>query len=340
MGNSLKAYLGDMMKTGKLTESVLKRSVLKQLHTKRPEIIKGASAGENCAVIALDADEVMVLATDPITATTKDIGRMGVIVTLNDIACTGAEPVGVLISLLLPTSINEEQLRDITKDIDAICKKANVQVVGGHTEVTRAVKEPLITVTGVGKAKKNCIISSRGAEPGMDILVTNWVGLEGTSILAKEKEDELRTRFAQPFLNRAKAFDTYLPVWKEAAVATMSGVVAMHNISEGGIFAALWEMAESSGVGLEIDIRKIPIRQETVEICEFFDLNPYKLLGNGSIIMAAKDGNAMVRAIEKEGGMATVVGKATAGNDRVLIQEEERRYLETPQTDEIHKVIK
>lgn len=328
------------MKAGKLSESVLKRSVLKQLHTKRPEVLKGPSSGENCAIIALEQDEVLVLATDPITATITEIGRLGVIVTLNDIVCTGATPVGVLVSLLLPTSINEEQLRDIMKDINAICEQAEIQVLGGHTEVTRAVKEPLITVTGVGKQKRDAVICSSSVEPGMDIIVTKWIGLEGTCILAKEKEEALKSRFSQPFLDRAKEFDQYLPIWSEAAVATMSGAAAMHNVSEGGIFAALWEMAESSGVGLEIDIKKIPIRQETVEICEFFDINPYKLLGNGCALMAAKDGNAIVRAIEKTGGVATVIGKAVAGNDRVLLQEEERRFLETPQTDEIHKVIK
>lgn len=328
------------MKAGKLSESVLKRSVLKQLHTKRPEVLKGASSGENCAIIALEQDEVLVLATDPITATITEIGRLGVIVTLNDIVCTGATPVGVLVSLLLPTSTNEEQLRDIMKDINAICEQAEIQVLGGHTEVTRAVKEPLITVTGVGKQKKDAVICSSGVEPGMDIIVSKWIGLEGTCILAKEREEALKSRFSQPFLDRAKEFDQYLPIWSEAAVATMSGAAAMHNVSEGGIFAALWEMAESSGVGLEIDIKKIPIRQETVEICEFFDINPYKLLGNGCALMAAKDGNAIVRAIEKKGGVATVIGKAVAGNDRVLLQEEERRFLETPQTDEIHKVIK
>ena len=94
-------------------------------------------------------------------------------------------------------------------------------------------------------------------------------------------------------------------------------------------------LGQSSGVGLEIDLKKIPIRQETVEICEFFDLNPYKLVSGGAAVMAAEDGNALVHAIRLAGGDATIVGKATDSNDRVLINGDERRFLETTQTDEL-----
>ena len=110
-------------------------------------------------------------------------------------------------------------------------------------------------------------------------------------------------------------------------------------MTEGGIFGALWEMAEASGVGLEIDLKKIPIRQETVEVCEFFGVNPYLLISSGCMLMAAQDGNHLVRELEKAGIKATIIGKATAGNDRVLLNEDERRFLEPPKTDELYKVI-
>ena len=118
--------------------------------------------------------------------------------------------------------------------------------------------------------------------------------------------------------------DAYISVQSEAAVAVTSGVSAMHDVTEGGIFGALWEMAEASGVGLEIDLKKIPIRQETVEVCEFFGVNPYLLISSGCMLMAAQDGNHLVRELE---------------NDRVLLNEDERRFLEPPKTDELYKVI-
>ena len=159
------------------------------------------------------------------------------------------------------------------------------------------------------------------------------------AIIAKEKEEELKTHFAVPFIENAKALDAYISVQSEAAVAVTSGVSAMHDVTEGGIFGALWEMAEASGVGLEIDLKKIPIRQETVEVCEFFGINPYKLISSGCMLMAAEDGNTLVRELEKEGIPATIIGKATEGNDRVLLNEDEKRFLEPPKTDELYEVM-
>ena len=151
--------------------------------------------------------------------------------------------------------------------------------------------------------------------------------------------EQLLERFAQPFLDKALKYIDYLSIQSEAAVAVKSGATAMHDVSEGGVFGALWEMASVSGVGLDINLKKIPIRQETVEICEFFDINPYKLYGGGALLIAAFDGNHIVREIQKAGGDAVIIGAATDSNDRVLIQGEERRFLETAQTDEIYKIF-
>jgi thiamin-phosphate kinase len=328
------------MKIGKVPENVLKRSVFKQIHTKRPEVVLGAGVGEDCAALKLAENETLVLSTDPITGTAQDIGRLAIQITLNDLASSGAEPVGVLLTVLLPPSLREIKLRQMMEQVEEACAKANVQVIGGHTEVTEVVNQPVITVCGVGKVRDGQLISTAGARAGMDILVSKWIGIEGTSILAKEKEEALLTRFSAPFVEKAKQMDEWISVLSEAAVAVRSGVGAMHDVTEGGIFGALWEMAEASGVGLEIDLKKIPVRQETIEVCEFFGINPYKLISSGCMLMAAADGNRLVRELEKEGIPATVIGKATAGNDRVLLNGEERRFLEPPKTDELYEVLK
>lgn len=314
------------MKIGKVPENVLKRSVFKQIHTKRPEVLLGAGVGEDCAALKLAADETLVMSTDPITGTAQDIGTLAIQITVNDLASSGAEPVGVMLTVLLPERVREAKLKLIMSQVEEACKKANVQVIGGHTEVTPVVNQPVISVCGVGKVKDGKLVSTAGARPGMDILVSKWIGIEGTSILAKEKEEELSGRFSTSFIDKAKNLDVYISVLSEAAVAVQSGVSAMHDVTEGGIFGALWEMAEASGVGLEIDTKKIPIRQETVEICEFFGINPYKLISSGCMLMAAEDGNKLVRELEKAGIPASIIGKATEGNDRVLLNGDERRF--------------
>lgn len=327
------------MNIGKLPENVLKRSVFKQLHTKRKEILQGAGVGEDCAAMMLDENEMFVVSTDPITGTTQDIGRMGMLVTLNDLASAGAEPVGVLLTALLPEDITEPQIRQMMQQVDEECEKYHVQVMGGHTEITRAVNQPVLTVTGIGKAQRGRMISTGGARPGDDIVITKWIAIEGTMILAKEREKELLDRFPKKMIEEAKKMEKYLSVVPEAATAVKSGVSAMHDVTEGGIFGALWEMAEASGVGLEIDLKKIPVRQESIEICEYFGINPYELISSGSMLIAVPDGNMLVRDLEKAGIPAAVAGKAMEGNDRILINGSEKRFLEPPKTDELYKVL-
>lgn len=312
---------------------------MKQLHYKRDEVILGPGIGEDCAALALAEDEILVMSTDPITGTAKDIGKLAIQITANDLASAGAEPIGVMLTILLPDGTREIALKRIMEQMECACREAKMQILGGHTEVTAVVNQPVVNVAGVAKAKKGSLISTAGARAGMDIVVSKWVGIEGTMIFAKEKEAELKEHFPADFVDTAIGFDRYLSVVPEAAVATQSSVAAMHDVTEGGLFGALWEMAEASGVGLEIDLKKIPIRQETVEICEYFDVNPYGLISSGMMLMASADGNALVLALQEAGIPATVIGKATVGNDRVIIRDEERRFLEPPKTDELYKVL-
>lgn len=326
------------MEIGKVSETILKRSVIRQISHTRPEVLLGAGVGEDCAALALEADELFVLSTDPITGTIRDIGELAIVITTNDLASSGATPIGVMLTIMLPPATQEEELREIMEQAEAVCRRMDIQVLGGHTEVTAAVTQPVVSVTGVGKAKRGALVTTRGARPGMEIVITKWVGLEGTSIIAKEREAELLARFPGSVVRTAQEFDRYLSVAPEAAIAVDCGVGAMHDVTEGGIFGALWEMAEASGVGLEVDLRRIPIRQETIEICEFYHINPYQLISSGSMLMAAKDGGELVRRLEQAGIAATAVGRITAGNDRLLLNEGERRFLEPPKTDELYRV--
>ena len=326
------------MKVGKVPEAVLKRSIIKQIRTKRPEILMGASVGEDCAVVELGENEVYVMSTDPITGTSHEIGALAVHVTANDIASAGAEVIGVMLSVLLPEGTEEEELKTMMKQVEETCHELNIQTIGGHTEVTRVVNQPVITVTGVGKVDKDKYVTTGGAKPGDDVVITKWIGLEGTSIIAREKEEELLKRFSPSFVEGAAGFISYLSVVPEAAVAVRHGVTAMHDVTEGGIFGALWEVAEASRVGLNIDLKSIPIKQETIEICEVFGINPYELISSGSMLITAQKGHDLVNELKAAGIHATVVGKVTEGNDRVLINEDERRYLEPPKSDELYKI--
>lgn len=327
------------MKIGKLPEPVLIRSVLKQVKHRREEVLVGPAVGQDCAVLQVAEDEVLVMSTDPITGTVKDLGSHSIHITANDLAASGAEPVGVMLTVMLPDTVEEPEVRKMMQDAEEVCRQLNIEVLGGHTEITNVVRQPLISVTGVGKIKRSQVITTLQIQPDQDVVVTKWIGLEATTILAKEREEELRKRFPAGIVDTAISFDQYLSVVPESKIAMGHGVTAMHDITEGGVFGALWEMASGAGVGLEVDLKKIPIRQETVEICQYFDLNPYQIMSSGSMMIVTDDGHELVRKLEAAGIHAAVVGRTNSSNDRILRNGEDVRYLDKPQPDELYKVL-
>lgn len=328
------------MKIGKLPEQVLIRSVLKQIKHRRDEVLIGPGVGLDCAALELGEGEALVLSTDPITGTVKDLGRHCIHITANDLAASGAEPLGVMLTVLLTEETEEAEVKKMMAEAEEACKELNMEILGGHTEITDVVKQPLITVTGVGKIKKERLLNQVQAKPNLDVVITKWIGLEGTSILAKEREEDLLKTFSPAFVNTAKGFDQYLSVVPEGRIASDMGASAMHDITEGGVFGALWELASAGNVGLEIDLKAIPIRQETVEVCEHFDANPYQIMSSGSMMIAIQDGAALVRALKAEGIEASVVGRTTKGRDKILRNGQEIRYLDRPQPDELYKALK
>ncbi|MDF2843533.1 MAG: hypothetical protein K0R00_1959 [Herbinix sp.] len=327
------------MKLGKVPEAVLKRSVLNQIKHRRDEVLVGPAIGEDCSVLAIAEDEVLVISSDPITGAVSDIGTLAVHITANDIASNGAEVIGIMLTILLPEETEEESLKAMMKDIEAVCIKLNIEVIGGHTEITKVVNQPVVTVTGLGKMKRSDMIKTAGAKPGQEIVMTKWAGLEGTAIIATAKEEELKTKYSDSFLSGAKEMLDHISVVPEAKVARVVGVTSMHDVTEGGIFGALWEIGAASKVGLEVDLKKILLKQETVEICEFYDLNPYMLISSGCMLIITDHANHLVDSLKAEGIVAAVIGRITEGNDRVILNEEERRFLEPPKSDELYKVI-
>ena len=344
-----------MLPIGTVHESVRKRSVIAQLHRTRHEVARKASVYAGCAAMRLAPGEVPVFSTQSIVEGMAEDGaksitkgaaegtaictKSRVTAMMNDLASSGAEPVGVMATVLLPEKCEEQNLRKMIRRLEEQLDVFRVQIMDVRTEVVRAAEKPVITLCGVGKARQNLLISPGGARPGDDIVLTKWAGLEGTMILAQEREQELGTRYPSDLIRTAREFGQYLSNAREAAVGIRMHASAMHNAREGGIFGALWELAESAGVGLHADLHKIPIRQETVEISEFFGINPYELRAEGCMILTTADGKALLAELSKENIPAVIAGKITEGRDRVLEIGGELRYLVPPKSDELNRVI-
>lgn len=324
------------MNIGKVSESVLKRSVLKFIKGKRDEVLNGAGVGADCAVFACREGFAAQAVQSFVLQEPSEI-LYPVCRAVNSVAAGGAEPFSVALSVLLPAETEEVFLQKLMQNAAEAAAALAVQISGGHTEVTAAVSKPCVTVTATGKLPEGAPLGKR-ALPGQTLVVSKWIGLEGTALLAAHHRESLSARYPLHMLDQAEDFKQHLSVLPEAATAVKSNVGAMHDVSGGGIFAALWELAESAGVGLTVDLKKIPIRQETVEVCEFFGISPYELLSGGSLLMSADNGELLVHTLETAGIPAAVLGTVTDGNDRIVINEEETRFLERPKRDEINKI--
>lgn len=327
---------------GKVPEKLLNRWVFSAPAAERPEVLQGPMLGEDCAAVELAAGEILILSTDPITATEENIGYLAVHVTLNDLAAAGAEPVGLMATLLLPPNYPQSRLEKIFTELRQTAAAQNLAILGGHTEVTDAVNRAVVSIAGVGKIKKDKALLNKTMQAGDSIVMTKYAGLEGTAILAKAKAAELGGRFGADFIKRAQTLDQFLSVRPESQTAMncdAAGLKAMHDITEGGVLGALWELAVKAGRGLEADLTAVPILRETIEISEFFDINPYKLISSGAMLMIAENGEALAEALAAAAIPAKVIGHLTDGQEKVACYAGIRQAILPPAADEIYKVL-
>ncbi|MGJ7045870.1 AIR synthase family protein [Thermoanaerobacterium thermosulfurigenes] len=325
------------MKEGKVPTDILSKLIYTNLGVKRNEVAVHAGIGEDCSVIEF-GQYAAVLSTDPITASNNLSGYLSVIISCNDIASCGAKPIGVLETILLPIGSDEESLNKIVQEIDRGAKELNIEVLGGHSEVTSSVNKPVISTTAIGVCSKDKFIKTSGAKLNDDVIVTKSVGIEGTFIVVNDYYEKLSNHISESVLDSAKSFITDLSVVKEGLIAAECGVNCMHDITEGGILGAAFEIAEASNMGIEIFSDLIPVRNETKIICDYFNLDPFKLISSGSMIITSSNGKKIVDELKKQNIDATIVGKITKSG-KYLIDGNKKIEINPPTSDEIYNIL-
>jgi len=328
------------MEIGKIPNEILQSMILDKIQNTRREVIVKPAIGEDCGVVDF-GHELTVISTDPVTGTDSQIGTIAVHVACNDIAASGAEPVGITVTILAPENALIKDIETIMKQITDTALSLNVDVLGGHTEVTDAVSRFVITVTALGKTANKKVIKTSGAKPGDDIVITKFAGMEGTAILAFDHEKELAAEFGNEVVNNAKKLINQISVVKEGMIASWhDGVNAMHDITEGGVLGAVWEMCDASGCGAEIVKSKIPVLPETAKICGYFNINPLRLISSGCMLIAASNGSSLVKRLLSEGIQAAVIGKMTDKKSRIMLTENGSVIIDPPKSDELYKAKK
>ena len=320
-----------MLRLGKLDNDDLERLVLTKFRRVRPESLSSPTIGQDCATLDIGGD-LVVLSCDPITsASVAHLGRLTVHVSCNDAAAAGAEPVGLLVTLLMPPSGTMEEISRIADDLSAAAQLANVDILGGHTEVTDAVTRAVTSATVVARQARNAAL--RGMRPGDDIVMTKWAAVEGTSILAEDFAARLAA-LPEDLLASARAFSKQLSIVPESRIAVQFGASAMHDVTEGGVLGAAWELGYANRCAVKIDSSKIPVRDETREICAVLGLDPLRLIGSGSLLIACENGQTLCEALLAQGIPASVIGRAIEGN----VSFTDGETLEEPHADEIYRL--
>ena len=337
--------------TGKLDSDLLRRIVFDKIRYRNEDVKVRPGIGEDCAVIGF-GDYDCVMSTDPISSAVEDIGRLCIHITCNDIASNGVRPLGIMLTVMLPEGTTEEDVERIMSQASETAAALEVEIVGGHTEITPAVRQPVIVSTAVGKTLQGASQSGNDMQAGDLIMITKSCGLEGAGIAANDHGDRLAGILTSEELERARSFLDMVSVVREGIAAGTVGTHGMHDITEGGILGAIWEMCQISGTGARIWEEEVPLEPETVKICDFFGLDPLRLISSGAmvIIVPADKKDEMISAMEDAEVDAKIIGEIVPADEGINLmrkagsrgsegEEMVKIKVDPPRMDEIYKII-
>lgn len=276
----------------------------------------------------------------------RDGAAYGILTEVNELAAQGVHAGSAEIRIEIPADMDKSRMHSIRNHIAKAMEKLETedfQLEELHIagEKCAALRVPQIVITAAGETdqKERIADALLTARAGQDIVYAGWAGLEGMLRIIGEKEAELRERFTPAFIGQMKAYDSELCGLSKIAVADAMGVSVIRQVSRGGILASLWDLAKDTELGLNLDLKKIAVRQETIEVCEYFRLNPYQLASGGSFLMLTENGEALADALNQKGIQAAVIGQLTDSNDKIIHNGEDMRYIDRPAPDELMKVF-
>ena len=333
-----------ILETGKLDSDVLKKLVFDKIKYRNDDVKIRPGIGEDCTVIDFGEYDC-VMSTDPITSSVSDIGRLSIHITCNDIASNGVEPLGIMLAVMLPEGTTDSDVSFIMQQAAETAAGLNVEIIGGHTEITPAVNRPVIVSTAIGKTVSDGSESGSAMQPGDIIMMTKSAGLEGCGIIAADYRERLERILSKDDIDKAVSFLDTVSVVREGVAAGKVGTHGMHDITEGGILGAVWEMCQISGTGVEVWTDMIPLEDVTRRICEIFDINPYRLISSGSMVIVVSPDRqkAMERAMKKAGVEITAIGRVREKEYGMMMFEHEggeaSQEIVPPYADEIYKVV-
>ncbi len=324
---------------GKIPIDILKEVVFKNLGAERSEIILGPTAGVDGAVLDV-GNKNAIVSMDPITGAVERIGWEAININANDVATFGVEPTFFFSCLLLPENADSKIVEIISTQMHSAAKELGIAIVGGHCESTPGLANPIVVGCVMGLTEKGKYVTAAGAKSGDKLILTKSAGIEGTAILATDREEQLKKVFNPTILDSAKLFYNQISVVKDALTAYKAGGVhAMHDPTEGGILNGIHEMADAAGLGIRIFEEKITIEPETAKICRYYEIDPLQLISSGALLIAAQPETAdrIVESLCQQHIYADVIGEFNLNpNKRLLMHKDDSaEILPRPVSDHL-----
>jgi len=312
--------LGLPLSAGKLPNEFL-GAFLGRMGLDDPAVIIPPGVGQDAAAVEVDAEEVLVLKSDPITFATDAIGHYAVLINANDIATTGARPRWLLTSLLFPSGTTASAVRSVMDELQTVCARWGITLCGGHTEITDAVVRPVVTGMLAGTVSRKDLIDKQGMKPGDRVLLTKAVAVEGTAIIAREFGSRLMSLgMPESEVEACKAFLPRISILTEAGIARAGQrVSAMHDVTEGGLATALTELSVAGRHRIKVDLERVPVYPETRKIGRLLNIDPLGLIGSGSLLICCREQytQALMREIQAAGIQVTAIGEVLGPGEGV-----------------------
>ena len=306
---------------GKLQPEILRRSVLGYNGASRNDLLVGGGLGEDAALIKVP-DGVLVASSDPVVGAEKNAGKLLVHINANDVACKGAEPSWLIVTLIVPEAGGTVLVEKIMREIHEECLKMGVAIAGGHTELTDRYRQPVISGTMFGMTQYE--LSIKNIHEGDFIIATGHAGLEGMSIIANDRPDLLSKALNSDEINLVKTWGEELSILKPARILREYSCY-MHDPTEGGLYGALFEISQASKYGLEIYHEKIPVHELTKKAADILNFDPLNLISSGMLIAVIKPEKIQdaQNALKSNNIESKIIGKFSGSKKTFLNTREE-----------------
>ena len=326
------------MKSGKLESENLKKLLSNYKGFEREDVLLSAKLGEDCSYVEI-AEKVLVISTDPVTAATKNLGKIVFDINLNDISTSGANPIGVMVTILLPIGSTFSDVEIIMEQIHELALENKMAILGGHTEITDAVNRTIVSIAVIGEADKSSLINSQKMKVGDSLVVSKKLAIEGSYLIFNEFYERIKDELNKEEEKFLESLGKMMSVVKEGKAGKIAKVHMMHDVTEGGILGSVHEVCDGNNLGCILYEDKLPFYDVTRKISKIMNVDPKRLISSGAMLFSTDRVEELISELNAMDIEATVIGKITEKGFILRDKNGIEKDIEAPKRDEIYRLF-